>query len=84
MTTQSEYPNATWQRQQQITAQFKQYTLGLFHFFATDPASPPELRAKMGSYGLCRDEHTRSGHWPFQMCAAALGPNAIPCTYSTT
>ena len=63
----SEYPNATWQRQQEIYSEFKQWTLGLFHFFRTDPASPPELKARITSYGLCKDEYGRSGHWPFQM-----------------
>jgi hypothetical protein len=64
---QNEYPNATWQRQVEIFEAFKQHTLGVFHFFKTDPVVPPELRAKMMTYGLCRDEYNRSGHWPGQL-----------------
>ena len=63
---QNEYPNATWQRQQEIYSEFKQWTLGLFSFFRNDPASPPELKRRL-TYGLCKDEYVRSGHWPFQM-----------------
>ena len=62
-----EYPNATWERQQKITAEFKQRALGLLKFFTTDPAVDPEVRAKMARYGLCRDEYNRSEHWMSQL-----------------
>jgi hypothetical protein len=50
------YPNASWTQQQAIVAEFKQYALGLLHFFKVDPAVPAPLRAKIAALGLCKDE----------------------------
>eukprot|EP01043_Picozoa_sp_COSAG02_P035087 COSAG02_NODE_2490_length_8694_cov_3.602909_11_plen_170_part_00 len=62
-----EYPNATFERQQEIVADFKQRALGLLKFFTIDPAVPAEVRAKMATLGLCRDEYNRSEHWMSQL-----------------
>ena len=41
--------------------------LGLLKFFTVDPAVPHEVRAKMATYGLCKDEYNRSDHWMSQL-----------------
>jgi len=63
----AEYANATWERQLQIYSEYKQYTLGLLHFFKTDPSVPTHVQRSMQEWGLCRDEYNRSGHWPGQL-----------------
>ena len=62
-----EYPNATYERQQEIVADFKQRALGLLKFFTVDLVVPAEARAKMATFGLCRDEYNRSEHWMSQL-----------------
>ena len=62
-----EYPNATWERQQEIVQEFKQRALGLLHFFMVDPAVPSKVRLEMSKYGLCKDEYNRSDHWMPQL-----------------
>ena len=47
-----EYPNATYERQQEIVADFKQRALGLLKFFTVDPAVSAKVRAKMATYIL--------------------------------
>ena len=41
--------------------------LGLLKFFTVDPAVSPSVRAKMATYGLCKDEYNRSQHWMSQL-----------------
>jgi len=63
-----EYPNATWERQQEIVQDFKQHALSLLHFFRTDPVVPAAIRQQVASFGLCRDEYNRSSdHWMPQL-----------------
>ena len=62
------YPNGTWEQQQRVVADFKQYALGLIHFAKTDPAVPADTRARMATFGLCKDEYNRSAdHWMPQL-----------------
>lgn len=62
------YPNATWEAQQAIIAEFKQHALSLLHFVQTDLAVPIATRMKMKTFGLCLDEFNRtSDHWMPQL-----------------
>ena len=47
--------------------EFKQLALGLLHFFTVDPAVPATVREKMATYGLCKDEYSRTEHWMSQL-----------------
>lgn len=38
---------------------------GLFHFLATDSAVPDTIRSEIAGYGLCADEFTDNGNWPW-------------------
>eukprot|EP00041_Stephanoeca_diplocostata_P020782 m.472220 g.472220 ORF g.472220 m.472220 type:complete len:577 (-) comp21660_c0_seq22:353-2083(-) len=62
-----DYPNGTWEQQQAIVNEFKQYALGLIHFFRVDSSVPESFRQKMMTLGLCRDEYNRSAHWMPQL-----------------
>lgn len=65
--SQWEYPNASWPRQLEIVAEYKQKALGLLKFFRTDPAVDSATRAKVAALGLCRDEYNRSENWMGQL-----------------
>lgn len=45
----------------------KQYTLEIYQFLTTDPAVPQNLREKLATYGLCRDEFAAYDHWSPQL-----------------
>lgn len=62
-----DYPEASYARKQQIWEEHKKYQAGFFYFLANDPQVPEPLRKEMNQWGLCRDEFTDTGHWPFQL-----------------
>jgi hypothetical protein len=43
------------------------YQMGLYHFLATDPQVPAELRERVKLWGLDPKEFPESGHWPHQL-----------------
>jgi len=62
-----DYPDASYERRREIIAEHETYQKGLMYFIANDPRVPPEVREKMSSWGLAKDEFTDNGHWPHQI-----------------
>ena len=62
-----EYPEASYQRRQEIWQDHVNYTQGFFYFLAQDPRVPPALQAEVNRWGLAKDEFTDTGHWPHQL-----------------
>ena len=62
-----EYPDAEYNRRDEIWQKMKDYTLGLLYFLSYDPAVPERIRKETQEIGLCRDEFTDNGHWPHQL-----------------
>jgi hypothetical protein len=62
-----DYPEATYARRREIIQEHAQYQKGLMYFVANDPGVPVEVRRKMASYGLSRDEFMDNGGWPHQI-----------------
>jgi hypothetical protein len=62
-----EYPEANAAKREQIARAHEEYQRGFFHFLATDPRVPQEVRTEMSRFGLCKDEFTDSGGWPHQI-----------------
>jgi hypothetical protein len=62
-----EYPEATPARRAEIAREHERYLRGFFHFLATSPRVPAEVRNEMGRFGLCQDEFTDNGGWPHQL-----------------
>ena len=62
-----DYPEASYERRREIIAEHELYQKGLMYFLANDPRVPDEVREKMSTYGLPKDEFTDNGHWPHQL-----------------
>lgn len=62
-----DYPEASYERRREIIAEHELYQKGLMYFLANDPRVPAEVREKMSTYGLPKDEFTDNGHWPHQL-----------------
>nr|WP_201723930.1 FAD-dependent oxidoreductase [Rhodopirellula sp. SM50] len=62
-----EWPEATYDRREQIAKEIENYHRGLFHFLSTDPRVPQKVRDEAGRFGLPKDEFTDHGGWPHQL-----------------
>lgn len=62
-----EYPDAGYEKQEEIRRSMKNYTLGLLYFLSNDPSVPLRVREETGRIGLCRDEFPDNDHWPHQL-----------------
>lgn len=61
------YPEAVWERREQITEHIRNVTLGLLYFLQNDTEVPAEHRRMANQYHLAKDEFTDNGHFPFQL-----------------
>jgi hypothetical protein len=62
-----DYANADPATRAQIAAEVTRYMQSLLHFLATDPRIPPHVQAHFSGWGLCKDEFTDNGGWPWQL-----------------
>ncbi|MBL9214494.1 MAG: FAD-dependent oxidoreductase [Opitutaceae bacterium] len=62
-----DYPEADWDRREQIAARLRDLTLGLLWFLQNDPAIPAEHRALARRFHLAKDEFVAHGHFPWQL-----------------
>ena len=62
-----EWPEASYNRREQIARDHENYHRGLLHFLATDVRVPAKVRDEMKRFGLPRDEFTDNGGWPHQL-----------------
>jgi len=62
-----DYPDASYERRREILKEHETYQKGLMYFLANAPRVPEEIRRKMSSWGLAKDEFADNGHWPRQI-----------------
>ncbi len=62
-----DYPEAGYQRRQEIIKEHETYQKGLLYFVQTDPRVPAEIQDEMKQWGYSRDEFQDNGYWPHQI-----------------
>jgi hypothetical protein len=62
-----DYPEASYERRREIIREHENYQKGWLYFITTDPRVPQDVREKMRTYGLPKDEFKDNGGWPHQI-----------------
>lgn len=62
-----EYPDADYEKREEIYQAHKDYTLGYLYFLGHDESVPGQLKEDMLSYGFCKDEYQDNDHFPYYL-----------------
>jgi len=62
-----DYPEAGYERREEIVREHERYQKGLMWYLANDPRVPEDVREQIGQWGLARDEFRDNDHWPHQI-----------------
>lgn len=62
-----DYPEADWDRREEIATAHKNYILGLFYFMQTDERLPDWFRTAASHWGLALDEFEENDNFPPQL-----------------
>jgi hypothetical protein len=62
-----DYPDADYEKREEIYQAHKDYTLGYLYFLGHDESVPEQLKKDMLSYGFCKDEFADNDHFPYYL-----------------
>jgi len=62
-----DYPNASYERRNEILKEHRTYQKGLLYFMANDSRMPADVRDEVAKWGLAKDEFPSTGGWPHQI-----------------
>ncbi len=62
-----DYPEASYERREQIVARHRLYQQGLMWTLANHPRMPEQVRQEVARWGMCKDEFTDGGGWQDQL-----------------
>jgi len=62
-----DYPEADWDRREEIARRHRNHVLGLLYFLQNDEAVPEDLRQEAREWGLPEDEFEDDDGFPFQL-----------------
>ena len=62
-----DYPEATYERRQEILEEHTHYQQGLMWTLANHPRVPAFIREQLAPWGLAADEFVDNDHWPHQI-----------------
>jgi len=63
----NDYPEADWDRREEIATRHRDHVLGMLYFLQNDEAVPEDLREEAREWGLPEDEFTDNDNVPFQL-----------------
>lgn len=62
-----DYPEASYERRDEIEKEHADYIKGLLYFLSTSPDITTELREEMNTWGWAKDEFVDNGHFPWKL-----------------